>query len=208
MLPFAFAEALSVIPSSREKREPSSLISSKRPLSPKTVQIISLNVVDKRMFAVNRKAPTIPVVTAQPTMPVLFFLVTIAIIIIQNIRSKKKSTYENPYVDTKKIILPLTPDFKFPMVHYTRLEVESDEKILFVTETNQNENNGDFIITNKRVVIFSVKENFEIPLSAIDGIGEISSTVMYVSENQNKHFIFMHESQLKYALAILKWLSK
>ena len=128
--------------------------------------------------------------------------------IVQNLRSKKKSVYENPYVDTKKYVLPLAPDFKFPMVHFPRLELGSDEKILYVTETNQSENEGDFVITNKRCVILTKKENVEIPLEALNGVSSISSTVIQLNLQEEKYYVFMAESQVKYALAVIKWLGK
>ena len=141
-------------------------------------------------------------------LPILFFLAIIALVIVQNLRSKKKSVYENPYVDTKKYVLPLAPDFKFPMVHFPRLELGSDEKILYVTETNQSENEGDFVITNKRCVILTKKENVEIPLEALNGVSSISSTVIQLNSQEEKYYVFMAESQVKYALAVIKWLGK
>ncbi len=140
--------------------------------------------------------------------PLLFFVMIIVFVIVQNMRSKKKSVYENPYVDTKKIILPLTPDFKFPMVHYSRLELGEDEKILFVTETNQSGNEGDLIITDCRVVLLKKTEGVEIYLDEIKSFSTVSNTVIQLAIDENKYYAFMHESQVPYVLAILEFLKK
>lgn len=137
--------------------------------------------------------------------PILFFLFLLMLIIIQNMRNRGKSTYENPYVDTNKYKLPLTTDSKMPMVHFLKLEPNEEEKLYFATETNQKDNKGNLAITNRRVAIFSVKENVEIPLEAITSISSATSTVMVIAAGEQKFYIFMPENQMKYALAVLKW---
>ena len=149
-----------------------------------------------------------PVNAKRIIIPIIFFLIILALVILQNLRSKKKSNYENPYVDTKKYVLPLAPDFKFPMVHYSRLELGDDEKILFVTETNQAGNEGDFVITNKRCVLFTASDGVEIPHEALKGVNSISSTVIQLTTDEDKYYAFIADSQVKYALAVLKWLGK
>ena len=141
--------------------------------------------------------------------PILFFGFLLILIILQNIRSKGKNKYENPYVDTNKYKLPLTESSRMPMVHFLRLDLNEGEKINFATETNQAENEGNFVITNQRVVILSLKENVEIPLEAITSVGNATTTVMVIGTQaegvEKKFYIFMPENQMKYAMAVLKW---
>ena len=140
--------------------------------------------------------------------PILFFLFMLFLIIWVNLRAKGKTTYENPYVDTNKYKLPLTDDSKMPMVHFLRLELNENEKLNFATETNQKGNEGNLVITNQRVVIFSVQENVEIPLEAITGISSATSTVLTIATTEKKYYVFMPENQMKYAIAVLKWTAK
>ena len=141
--------------------------------------------------------------------PILFFGFILILIILQNIRSKGKNKYENPYVDTNKYKLPLTESSRMPMVHFLRLDLNEGEKINFATETNQAENEGNFVITNQRVVILSLKENVEIPLETITSVGNATTTVMVIGTQaegvEKKFYIFMPENQMKYAMAVLKW---
>ena len=130
------------------------------------------------------------------------------LIIWVNLRAKGKTTYENPYVDTNKYKLPLTDDSKMPMVHFLRLELNENEKLNFATETNQKGNEGNLVVTNQRVVIFSVQENVEIPLEAITGISSATSTVLTIATTEKKYYVFMPENQMKYAIAVLKWTAK
>lgn len=137
--------------------------------------------------------------------PILFFLFILFLIILQNIRSKGKSNYENPYVDTNKYKLPFTPDSKMPMVHFLHLSLNEGEKIYFATETNQKDNEGNLAITDKRVVILSKTQNVEIPLEAVTAVSSATNTVMVITAAEQKYYIFMPENQMKYSLAVLKW---
>ena len=144
--------------------------------------------------------------------PILFFGFMLLLIIIQNLRSKGKSTYENPYVDTNKYKLPLAPDARMPMVHFLKLALNEGEKIYFATETNQKGNEGNLAITNTRVAIFSLSENVEIPIECIVSATSTTSTVMTIGtkfeDQEKKYYVFMPENQMKYALAVLKWSAK
>lgn len=141
--------------------------------------------------------------------PILFFLFMLFLIIWQNLRSKGKSNYENPYVDTNKYKLPLTPDSKMPMVHFMKAELEPDEKIYFATETNQKDNEGNLVITSRRVIIMNITGQLEIPVTSVSYAGSVTSTVMTISfmnqEEEEKQYIFMPENQMKYALAVIRW---
>lgn len=136
---------------------------------------------------------------------ILFFLFMLFLIIWQNIRNNKKPHYENPYVDTNQYKLPLAENAKIPMVHYLRLRLNQNEKIIFATETNQKDNEGDLIVTNQRVVIFNKTEKVDFPLHVLTAVSSVTDTVMLLTSGERKYYIFMPESQLKYALASIRW---
>ena len=121
----------------------------------------------------------------------------------------KKDDYENPYVDTNLYKLPLADDAKIPLVHFLRLKLNQNEKILYATETTQKDNEGDFVVTNQRAVIFGKEGITELALSDLSAILSISNSVMQVTsdgqEGEQKYYIFLPESQMKYALAIVRW---
>ena len=105
---------------------------------------------------------------------IMFFLFMLFIIIWQNLKAKKKTgNYENPYVDTKKYKLPLDANFKIPTVHFTKIELEENEKIIFATETTQKNQEGDFVVTDKRIIakhgVFG-RHTFENKLNKIETI--------------------------------------
>ncbi|MCQ2591159.1 MAG: hypothetical protein MJ188_00115 [Treponema sp.] len=138
----------------------------------------------------------------------LFFLFLLLLIIMQNLRNGKKSSYENPYVDTNKYKLPLLDDAKLPLVHFLRLNPSYEEKILFATETNQKDAEGDFVITNRRIVIFTKTGNMELPINQVTSVASVTNSVIVISTETEKNYVFMHESQIKYAIAVLKWAFK
>ena len=140
----------------------------------------------------------------------LFFLIVMILILWRNFRSAgKKDEYENPYVDTNLYKLPLADDAKMPLVHFLRLKVAQGEKILYATETVQKDNEGDFVVTDKRVVIFSKTGTTEVPLKALSAVLSVSNSVMQLTasgeEGEQKYYVFLPESQMKFALAIVKW---
>ena len=140
----------------------------------------------------------------------LFFLIVMILILWRNFRSAgKKDEYENPYVDTNLYKLPLADDAKMPLVHFLRLKAAQGEKILYATETVQKDNEGDFVVTNKRVVIFSKTGTTEVPLTVLSAVLSVSNSVMQLTasgeEGEQKYYVFLPESQMKFALAIVKW---
>ena len=139
----------------------------------------------------------------------LFFVFVMILILWRNFRAAgKKSDYENPYVDTNLYKLPLADDAKMPLVHFLRLKQNQGEKVLYATETVQKDNEGDFVVTDQRVVIFSKTGITELPLSSLTAVLSISNSVMQLtsgSPEEQKYYIFVPESQMKYALAIVKW---
>ena len=140
----------------------------------------------------------------------LFFLIILILILWRNFHgAAKKDVYENPYVDTNLYKLPLAEDAKTPLVHFLRLKLNPDEKILYATETVQKDNEGDFVVTNQRAVIFSKTGASEIPLSSLTAVLSVSNSVMQLTNNgeegEQKAYVFLPESQMKYALAIVRW---
>lgn len=140
----------------------------------------------------------------------LFFIIILVLILWRNFRTAgKKEDYENPYVDTNLYKLPLAEDAKIPLVHFLRLKPAQGEKILYATETVQKDNEGDFVVTDKRVVFFSKGGTTELALSSLSAVLSISNSVMQLTaageEGEQKYYIFLPESQMKYALAIVKW---
>lgn len=136
---------------------------------------------------------------------ILFFLFMLFLVIWQNLRKTKKTGYENPYVDVDKYKLPLKDDSKMPLVHFLRLRLNQGERIYFATETTQKDNEGDFVITNQRVVIFNKAENISFPLNVLTAVSSVTDNVMQLTSGERKYYIFFPESQMKYALAVLRW---
>ena len=86
--------------------------------------------------------------------------------------------------------------------------MNQNEKILYATETTQKDSEGDFIVTNQRVVVFSLGGDYEFPLNALTAVSSVTNTVMLLTSGERKYYIFMPESQMKYALAIVRWAYK
>ena len=136
----------------------------------------------------------------------LFFLVILILILWRNFKgAAKKEEYENPYVDTKLYKLPLADDAKIPLVHFLRLKLKPGEKLLYATESVQKDNEGDFVVTNLRTVVFSKKGVREIPLASLTAVLSVSNSVMQLTAGEEKTYVFLPESQMKYALAIVHW---
>ena len=136
----------------------------------------------------------------------LFILIMLVLILWRNFRaSGKKEDYENPYVDTNLYKLPLADDAKTPLVHFQRLKLNQGEKIIYATETTQKDNEGDFVVTNQRAVIFAPGGVTELPLPSLTAVLSVSNSVMQLTSGEQKYYIFLPESQMKFALAIVKW---
>ena len=138
---------------------------------------------------------------------IMFFLFMLFIIIWQNLKAKKKTgNYENPYVDTKKYKLPLDANFKVPTVHFTKIELEENEKIIFATETTQKNQEGDFVVTDKRIIVLGKSENYEIPLQELATVSSVTNSVMQITSGTQKYYIFVPENQMKFAVATVHWI--
>jgi hypothetical protein len=139
---------------------------------------------------------------------VLFFLIMLILIIWQNLKAKNKRQVENPYVDTELYRLPLHSGSKMPMVHFLRLRLHENEVIYYATETNKKDDEGDLVVTNERIVIYSATENVEIPLGELEGVASVTNTVIQIFTEEKKYYVFMDASQIKYALAVIRWAYK
>ena len=138
---------------------------------------------------------------------IMFFLFMLFIIIWQNLKAKKKTgNYENPYVDTKKYKLPLDANFKIPTVHFTKIELEENEKIIFATETTQKNQEGDFVVTDKRIIVLGKSENYEIPLQELATVSSVTNSVIQITSGTQKYYIFVPENQMKFAVATVHWI--
>ena len=138
---------------------------------------------------------------------IMFFLFMLFIIIWQNLKAKKKTgNYENPYVDTKKYKLPLDANFKIPTVHFTKIELEENERIIFATETTQKNQEGDFVVTDKRIIVLGKSENYEIPLQELASVSSVTNSVMQITSGTQKYYIFVPENQIKFAVATVHWI--
>lgn len=139
---------------------------------------------------------------------ILFFLFMLFLVIWQNLKKNKKIEDDNPYVDVSKYKLPLSDNSKMPLVHFLRLRLNPNEQLCFASKTTQKKNEGDFVITNQRVVIFSPEETIEFPIQVLTAVTSVTDSVMQLTSGERKYYIFLPESQMKYALAVLRWCAK
>lgn len=169
----------------------------------KTDKTEDLDEVEERLpKSIKKKSGSL----GRPFFTVMFFLFMLFLIIWQNMKAKKKKGgYENPYVDTTQYKLPLAEDAKMPMVHFLKLKMNAGEKIYYATETVQKDNQGDFVVTNQRVVVFGKSGDYEFPMNALTAVSSVSNSVMLLTCGDRKYYIFMPESQMKYALAVIRW---
>lgn len=169
----------------------------------KTDKTEDLDEVEERLpKSIKKKSGSL----GRPFFTVMFFLFMLFLIIWQNMKAKKKKGgYENPYVDTTQYKLPLAEDAKMPMVHFLKLKMNAGEKIYYATETVQKDNQGDFVVTNQRVVVFGKTGDYEFPMNALTAVSSVSNSVMLLTCGERKYYIFMPENQMKYALAVIRW---
>ena len=137
---------------------------------------------------------------------ILFFLLILILIILQNLRNgRKKEGYENPYVDTNQYKLPFDENSKMPMVHFLGLRLAQGERIFYAVNTVQKDNEGDFVVTSQRVLIYSKEGDYEFPLPALTAIASVSNSVLQLTSGDRKYYVFVPENQMKYALAVVRW---
>lgn len=137
---------------------------------------------------------------------ILAIIIALILMVIRaNLKNRGKGGYENPYVDTEKYKLPLAPDAKLPIVHFLHIHTKQDERILFATETTQKDNEGDFVVTNQRVILLNKNEVVEFPLPVLTAVSSVTNSVMMLISGDRKYYVFMPENQMKYALAVVRW---
>ncbi len=137
---------------------------------------------------------------------ILFFLLILILILLQNLRNgRKKEGYENPYVDTNQYKLPFDENSKMPMVHFLGLRLNQGERIFYAVNTVQKDNEGDFVVTSQRVLIYSKEGDYEFPLPALTAIASVSNSVLQLTSGDRKYYVFVPENQMKYALAVVRW---
>lgn len=138
--------------------------------------------------------------------PLIFVILMVCLIVLQNFRSsKKEQEYDNPYVDVGKYKLPLKEGATLPLVHFPKLELQKDEEVLYASKTVQTDNEGDFAITNKRIVIYDKESTVSYKLKEITIASSISDTVMFVASGNEKNYIFLPDGQMKYALGVIRY---
>ncbi len=136
---------------------------------------------------------------------IMFFLFMLFLVIMQNMRNSKKGGYENPYVDVNQYKLPLTSESKIPLVHYLRVRRNADENFLYATKIRLTKEDGDLLITNKRVVFKSDLQQIDFPIPVLEAAQSISGSCFMLTSGDRKYYFFIDESQMKYALAVLRY---
>lgn len=137
----------------------------------------------------------------------VIFAIFIAVVIFVNLKFSRKKIYDNPFVDTDLYDLPLADNAEFPTVHYLKLALNQNEKILFATQTINGQNPGDLILTNQRVVFISAEKNVSIPIDELETAFPISdNTLRITTTNEEKYYAGLHDGEMKITTAVLKWI--
>ena len=63
-------------------------------------------------------------------------------------------------------------------------------------------------INTNEINVLSNEEMTEFPLEVLEAVSSVSNSVMLLTSGTRKYYIFMDESQLNYALAIVRWAYK
>lgn len=138
-----------------------------------------------------------------------YFLILVVIMfilfVIRNLKGTSAKPDDNPYVDTTLYKFPVPDDFVFPAVHYTKLALKEDEKILYATTAEQKANKGDIVVTNRRFVFVGHKENLELPLSELTAISSMSNTALLVNSGEKSYYFFVQDTQMRFVLQIVRW---
>lgn len=141
--------------------------------------------------------------------PVIFFVIMLILIIIQNIKSSKHPDgYDNPYVDVRKYKIPIEDESTFPTVHYLKINHNPGEKVFYATETIEKDNEGDFVISNQRVIISNKKGSVTYEIKELSIASSVSNNVMLLAAGNEKNYIFLPDNQMKYALGIVRYAYK
>lgn len=136
---------------------------------------------------------------------ILFLLFMLILIIWRNLKSKKETGKENPYVDINQYKFPLKKMTTWPTVHFQKISHNEGENFLFACESKYNMTEGDILITNQRFVFKGLDVNVEFELSELDAAASVSNTCFVLTRNEKKFYFFVADNQLKYALNILRY---
>lgn len=136
---------------------------------------------------------------------VLFLIFMLFLIIWRNLKSKKETEKENPYVDTNLYKFPLKKMTLWPTVHFQKIQHREGEQFLYACESKYNMTEGDILITNQRFVFKGMGEGVEFELTELDAAASVSNTCFVLTRNEKKFYFFVAENQLKYALNILRY---
>lgn len=139
------------------------------------------------------------------TYILLFILIMVILIVWRNLKGGNRGVSENPYVDTNKYKIPVPDGFEFPQVHYTKITLQPDEKILYATTAEQKANAGDIVVTNKRFIFVSKKDPLDMALGELSSISSMSNTTLLVNSGDKAFYFFVQDTQMRFVLAITRW---
>lgn len=139
------------------------------------------------------------------TYILLFVAIMVALIVWRNLKSGTSVVSQNPYVNTTKYKIPIPDGFEFPQVHYTKITLEEDEKILYATTAEQKANAGDIVVTSKRFLFVSKKDALDLQLGELSSISSMSNTALLLNAGGKSHYFFVQDTQMRFVLAITRW---
>ncbi|MCQ2584010.1 MAG: PH domain-containing protein [Treponema sp.] len=139
------------------------------------------------------------------TYILIFVVIMLALIVWRNLKSGTSRASENPYVDTTKYKIPVPDGFEFPQVHYTKIALQDDEKILYATTAEQKTNTGDIVVTNKRFLFVSKKDALDFQLGELSSISSMSNTALLVNAGGKSYYFFVQDTQMRFVLQITRW---
>lgn len=135
----------------------------------------------------------------------LFLAFMMILIILRNLRGRKDTGYENPYVEVKLYKFPLENLTEWPTVHFQKVIRQDGENFLFACESKFNMTEGDLLITNQRFIFKGIGENVEFNLPDLEAAASVSNTCFVLTRLDKKFYFFVDESQMKYALGVLRF---
>jgi len=139
------------------------------------------------------------------TYILLFVLIMVALIVWRNLKGGIGSVSENPYVDTNKYKIPIPDGFEFPPVHYTKITLQPDEKILYATTAEQKANAGDIVVTDRRFFFVAKKDALDLSLGELTSISSMSNTALLVNVGDKAYYFFVQDTQMRFVLQITRW---
>lgn len=137
----------------------------------------------------------------------IFFFLGLGVIIffVQKIKYKKPGDYENPFVNVNQYRLPLKPDARMPVVNYSNFKANEGETLFYASETCQKGNEGVILITNQRGIIKNLTSRQEFLIKDVIKTDAVSNSAVRVETKTDKFYILIHNSQVKYLVAVIEW---